>query len=201
MVKKIGQWNKTRSLLSTPLATFDRAIDAAVSQEAENFRKEVIRGLDSQAPGGKRLKKPSALTLAGRKGRGTKALIDRGDLRRSVKKVQGPGAPGKRGYFVGVLRQARSRTGDSLVNIAATHEFGASFSVKVTPAMRAAVMATMREAGLTPSGSGKGATVYAIRIPKRPFLTPVANKLRRGAGRRMKRRIQVNLGLLGKVMG
>jgi hypothetical protein len=69
--------------------------------------------------------------------RSSKPLINHGDLLASIKYQQIATGSGKAGYFVGVHRSARSRTGGSLANIAEIHEFGTSpYVINVTPKMR-----------------------------------------------------------------
>lgn len=72
--------------------------------------------------------------------RSSKPLIHHGDLLASIKYQQVAGAvgTGKTGYFVGVHRSARGRTGQALANVAEMHEFGTKpYVINVTPKMRA----------------------------------------------------------------
>ncbi|MCA9561164.1 MAG: hypothetical protein KC583_21595, partial [Myxococcales bacterium] len=92
------------------------------------------------------------------------------------------------GAFVGVLRSARGSDGQTLVNVAQVQEFGKTVVVQLTPKARRFLMMVLREAGIEPSaGGGKGIAV--VRIPARPFLRPVFDKLSKDAPARVTRRV------------
>ena len=105
---------------------------------------------------------------------GTKALTAGGDLRGSITIT-------KEGdqVFLGVHRTAKTRTGQSLVDIAAVHELGSwPIAMKITPKARAFLHAAVRKAGLDTPGSGHPSTgIAVIQVPARPFLAPVAKNL------------------------
>ncbi|MCG8668634.1 MAG: hypothetical protein MI867_04410, partial [Pseudomonadales bacterium] len=129
-------WTRALRILGISRARIDKAIDKTVAQEARFFQRKIKEGLRRQAPGGQRFKPLSPLTLAVRRFQGfggSKALIVRGDLRNSIKvRKERPGR-----YFVGVLKSARGRQGQKLVNVAAVHEFGhGPIVIQVTAAMR-----------------------------------------------------------------
>lgn len=172
-VTKIGDWSLARKILSGAGRRVQDAIDKAVLQEAQFFRGKIVEGLRSGAPGGQALDPPAPTTLAIRRFRGfkgSKPLIVRGDLRNSIAVVkQGDGV------FVGVLRTAKAKSGQPLVNVAAVHEFGSrTFAVKLTPKARRFLHAAFRSAGLdAPSGGRPSTGIAVIRIPARPFLRPV----------------------------
>lgn len=121
-IRLTGDWNKAETLLATAEARLQRASDKALMREANYLRREIVLGIRSQAPGGKRFKPLAEATLRARRARGftgTKALIVTGDLRNSIKVTK----LGKI-VFVGILRTVRGRGGQELVNIGAVHEFG-----------------------------------------------------------------------------
>ena len=182
-VTRVGDWNKAAKFLAEGPRKAEAGLDRALRREAEVFRKEVIQGITKGAPGGKKFQKLSKFTLAMRKSRGfrgRKPLIEGGDLRRSIKVVKGPGVS----YFVGVLRQARGKNGQPLVNVAAVQEFGATITIRLTTKMRRFLAMTFRQAGLPkPTSSAKSTLV--VKIPARPFLQPVADKLRSGSAARV----------------
>lgn len=187
-VIKVGGWQQAQRILRAGPARFRRAVDRAVLQEAQLYKKEVVQGLTSGRPAGKTLEPLSPTTLATRRGRGmrgSKPLIARGDLRRSVTVVKGPFG----GAFVGVLRSARGSEGQSLVNVAAVHEQGETVVVRLTPSSRRFLMMILREAGIEPGGGGGGTGIAVIRIPARPFLRPVFDKLSKGAPARVTKRV------------
>ena len=191
-VRKTGDWARARRLLAAGPMKLKSAIGTALRQEAQLLRKEVVQGITKQAPGGEAIKPPSALTLAARemKGRGgTKALMVGGDLRNSITAiVKGDEA------FVGVLRKARGKGGQSLVNVAEVQEFGAGpIIIPMTPAMRRFLFALLRKAGEEPSG-GSGRGVVVVTIPARPFLRPAFEVFSKGAQRRFLDRVADQLG-------
>jgi hypothetical protein len=174
-LNKIGQWPLARRILAGGRRVKD-AIDKAVLQEAQFFRTKIVEGLREQAPGGQPFAPLAPTTLAIRRFRGfkgTKALMVRGDLRNSITVVRQPG-----GVFVGVLRTARGKGGQSLVNVAAVHEFGSRpITIKLTPKARRFLHAAFRAAGLDAPASDRPATgIAVIKVPARPFLRPVFEK-------------------------
>lgn len=185
---KIGSWRAVRRLLAAAPEKLRRAVDRAVLQEAHLYRKEVVQGLTSGSPGGQRLAPLAPSTLATRRARGirgTKPLIARGDLRRSIAVVRTPG-----GVFVGVRRTAHSRDGGRLVDIARVHEFGKVVVFRMTERSRRYVAMVLRQAGVPPTGTGGGpGGIVVTRIPARPFLRPVFEKLAPGAPARVFARV------------
>lgn len=186
-VKKIGDWRRAGDLLRAAPANLSRGIDMALRREAERFRAEVVKGIAAGVLGGQAFEPLSPLTIVRRRmkrkrgGGGTKPLIDRGDLRRAVT-VQKAEAQG--GYFAGIARGRMDRDGTEWVNIAATHEFGATMVLELTEEHRRYLMMLVRAAGLTPPDRPARQSIV-IRIPPRPFLKPVADKLRPGMAERV----------------
>lgn len=180
-ILQVGDWGLARRILQTSPVRIQRAMDIAVQQEAHYFRQKVVEGMREQAPGGRSFKPLAALTLALRKlrgFRGTKALMVRGDLRNSITvQRMGTGAA-----FVGVLRSARGKDGQSLVNIAEINEFGSRpIIIHITQKMRevlgrASKLMGKDEAPRQHGGDGGSPSIMVIRIPARPFLQPVADK-------------------------
>lgn len=173
----IGDWSRAESIVGSMKQKFQLASRQALAQEAQLIRKEIVTGIRDQAPAGKPFDPLSQLTLAIRKGTGfsgTKALIRRGDLRNNivVKKVGD-------GYFVGVLRTAKTEDGKELVNVARLMEDGGGpFVVPITPKSRAFFHAALRKAGfqMSPHGSGGGGAFAIVKIKARPFMAPVFEK-------------------------
>lgn len=193
-IRRTGDWSRARAFLAAAPQRLPRAIQAATRQEAQALRNEIVRGLTRQAPGGgARLKRPKLLTLAGRRLRrfeGTKALLVRGDLRNSIGVIVEDGE-----VFVGVLRRAKSKSGEDMVNIARVQEYGSQpIVIPITPKMRRFLFALYKEAGIvrTP-GPSKG--VVVLQIPARPFLRPAFEKFKQGASRRFLERVAKELGL------
>jgi hypothetical protein len=157
-LKLVGDWGKMSQIARTMQARFKRAIEVAVLKEAQMFRGLIVKGIASQAPGGQPFQPLSPLTLALRKvlgGAGSKALIATNALRGSITVTRSPGAEVK--AFVGVLRNAKSKGGRSLANIAEVHEFGAT--IRKTAKMNRFLHAVAREAGLAKEGLQVGGAV------------------------------------------
>lgn len=200
--KLFGDWEKARTILNN-VQGLRNAINSAVLAEAHYARREIVKGITKQSPGGKDFLPLAKLTLLLRRAggfRGTKALIVTATLRNSITVK-----PVDRGRaFVGVLRNAQRPDGKELFNIARVHEMGATFVIRVTPRMRAWLMATLREANgnkmggmrgqrgrdkvsgrytpaprWRPSGGAGGFArgVLVIRIPARPYIQPVIEKI------------------------
>jgi hypothetical protein len=194
-LNKIGQWPLARRILAGGRRVKE-AIDKALLQEAQFFRTKIVEGLREQAPGGQPFAPLAPTTLAIRRFRGfkgTKALMVRGDLRNSITVVKQPG-----GVFVGVLRTARGKGGQSLVNVAAVHEFGSRpITIKLTPKARRFLHAAFRAAGLdAPAADRPGTGIAVIKVPARPFLRPVFEKYGEAeeVAKRFLERVARNLG-------
>jgi len=195
-VQLTGDWSKAKGILGDS-TSLKAAINYAVMQEAQQVRRQIVKGITSQAPGGKQFAPLAATTLALRKAKGfkgSKALLVTGGLRNSVTVKQT--ATGR--VFVGVLRNARGKDGKSLVNIAQVHEFGATIVIKVTPRMRRMLMANLAKSklGKTKESGGRGPGgrfkkwkfkasgggqlskgILVIKIPARPFIGPVIDQV------------------------
>jgi hypothetical protein len=105
----------------------EKSFDRAIAAEAHHMQRAIVKAFTQQRAGRVRWAPLSEMTLALRRRRrfsGTKALIDRGDLRRSIKvrKV-------KEAWFIGVHRTERAADGGPLVNIAVIHEQGAAIKI------------------------------------------------------------------------
>lgn len=175
-ITKVGDWDVARRFVSTASRRFREAVDKAVLQEAQFFRTKIVEGIREQAPGGQSFAPLAPTTLAVRRFvgfRGTKALIRRGDLRNSIVVVKQAG-----GVFVGVLRTAKGKAGQPLVNVAAVHEFGSRpIVLKLTPKARRFLHAAFRNAGLDSAAADRPSVgIAVIHVPARPFLRPVFEK-------------------------
>ncbi|MDP1826652.1 MAG: hypothetical protein Q8L48_25500 [Archangium sp.] len=190
---RTGDWARARELLSASSEKLKSAVETALKQEAHALRNEVVSGLTAQAPGGVPIRPPAPLTLAARQLKGfggTKSLIVRGDLRNSISVITDGDE-----VFVGVLRSAKSSTGESLVDVAQLQEFGGPpVIIPITPKMRRFLFVLLKRAGVTPTG-GSGRGVIVTQVPARPFLRPAFEKFRAGAGRRFLERVAAGLGL------
>ena len=193
-VAKTGRWILAGNVLTKAASKGKLAIINTVRKEAFLHQRAIVFGIRGQRPGGKRFRALSRWTIRKRKGRGfkgTKALIDRGDLIGSVKTVGPIGGD----FFVGVLRTARSRDGKNLMNVAQIHEDGLSRNIvlKVDEKGSRGTRATVRQwfmalflKGLIKAPLKKSTKTITIRgIPARPFIEPIFQKLKRGQEKRM----------------
>lgn len=170
-------WVKAARALRTFGPEFATMRTKALRAEAEFFKAKIIEGIQSQSPGGRPLKPLSPYSVMMRQFlgyKGEKALIQRGDLLRSI----GIQQSGRDRFYVGVKRGATSSDGKDLVTIAEIQEKGAGpFVVKITPKMRAFLAMVFRKMNKTGSPGGKGGKGYMlITIPPRPFMGPVFDK-------------------------
>lgn len=94
---------------------------------------------------------------------------------------------------MGVLRSARSSSGESLVDVAQLQEFGGPpVIIPITLKMRRFLAVLRRRAGIATTGGG-GLGVIVTQVPARPFRRPAFEKFRAGAGRRLIDRIAEQL--------
>lgn len=142
---RFGDWDRARRLLTNGFnQRLALAIRKATIKNALLLVREIQRGIRSQAPGGKQFAPLAQVTIE-RKG-SSKALIDTGFLVNSItQEIMSDGA------FVGLLRTSISKDGESVANIGAIMEYGATIN--------------------HPSGA-------VIVIPPRPFLHPTMLKYR-----------------------
>jgi hypothetical protein len=193
-VRRTGDWALARRLISRAPHRLEQAIGTALRQEAHELRKEIVVGLTNQAPGGTPIRPLSPLTIAARQlsgFNGTKALIERADLRNAVTVVvQGFEA------FIGVPRKARSKDDKSLEDVAKVHEFGSGpIVIPLTPKMRRFLFVLLNKTGIEPTSTGQpGKGVVVTEVPARPFIRPAFDVWRTGAQGRFLRRIAAALG-------
>jgi phage gpG-like protein len=144
-IRRFGDWEKAKALLTNGFnQRLARAIRQATIKNAVLLVREIKRGIRDQAPGGKEFA-PLAQVTIDRKG-SSKALIDTGFLINSItQKILSDGA------FVGLLKTSVYKDGESVANIGAIMEHGATIN--------------------HPSGA-------VIVIPPRPFLHPTMEQYR-----------------------
>lgn len=185
-VRLTGDWmSAATTLVQAPKKLMPTA-RALIRRGGEELRRAMIQGIDSQAPGGKPFQPLAPLTLAKRRltGRGgDKALIAGGDLRNAIT------AQHRHNHtFVGVSRKAKAaRTrnatgqfvrGRPLFDVARVHEYGAQYTIKITPKMRRFLAVLAKASGRSPGGGGGGASVIKVTIPPRPFIEPTVKRWR-----------------------
>lgn len=144
-ISRFGDWEKAKRLLTNGFnQRLSLAIRQATIKNALLLVREIKRGIRSQAPGGKQFAPLAQVTIE-RKG-SSKALIDTGFLLNAItQKIMSDGA------FIGLLRTSIRKGGESVANIGAILEYGATIN--------------------HPSGA-------VIVIPPRPFLHPTMVKYR-----------------------
>lgn len=179
-IERVGDWMLAHRILTGGAARVRRAIDRAVLQEAQFMRSKIVEGLRNQAPAGQAFRPLAETTIAVRRFkrfRGTKALLNRGDLRNSIAVHREGG-----NAFVGVLRSARGRSGQPLANVAELNEFGSRpIVIRVTPKMKRFLAAALSKSGSAGIGGGGGrggsaAGIIVVQIPARPFIRPIVEK-------------------------
>lgn len=154
--RKTGDWDKARRILHNLPENMKKEVKSAAKMSGALLVGEIKKGIVSGSPGGEKFTPLHPLTIQ-RKG-STKALIDTGDLLNSITyNVLDDGLS----LFVGILKTATNREGESLSNIGWVMERGAV--IPVTPAMRS----YLYNIGLRL----KSSTEY-ITIPPRPFVEP-----------------------------
>lgn len=167
-VKTTGDWEKAVAKLQFLEKNAETALKRAVLQEAHELRNEMVTGIDGGAPGGKAFQPHATPTLYLRrvlgKGKGTKIMIASSGLRNAIRVVPLPGG----GAFVGVSRSASK----GRFRIAQIQEQGRT--ITITPRMRRFLHAMLRKAGAPPPPPG--AAKISIRIPPRPFISPIVAK-------------------------
>lgn len=147
-----GDWGRAAKIASGLQGRFQRAVAQAIAQEAHQIRGDIVKGIRS----GSGFAPLSPMTLAVRKFKGlggSKPLIVTGALVGGITATKVGD-----GWFVGILRQARSKAGKPLANIGAIHEFGASWSQPLSPKARRFLFAVLKKAGLL-HGSGDHVTL------------------------------------------
>lgn len=144
-VKRFGGWAEAKQLLTDGLdQRLALAVRQATIKNALLLVREIKRGIRDQAPGGKQFE-PLAEATIKRKG-SSKALVDTGFLVNAItQKILSDQA------FVGLLRMSIYKDGESVANVGAIMEYGATIN--------------------HPSGA-------VIVIPPRPFLHPTMEKYR-----------------------
>jgi hypothetical protein len=173
-----GEWETTIRTLARAPRDFAEAKKTALLQEAQMFRTKIIEGMREQAPAGQAFRPLAPSTIAMRKFlgfKGSKALMRRGDLRNSIV-VHEIGED----VFVGIMRNAKSRTGEPMIDIAKLNEYGSKpIVIKITPKMAALLHMAFRKAGgsMNRMGPPRASTgLIVVQIPARPFLAPVFEK-------------------------
>jgi phage gpG-like protein len=163
-VKLIGEWKRALRTTNKLARGYKRAQDQAIAQEAQQMAKKMVRKVESGVPPAL---EPS--TLAVRKRGGTKTLQATGGLKRSIKahKVD------TETWFAGILKTAKSGTGEGLANLGSVHEKGATIVVDITPRSRRFLMAKFRAEGILEPKGSFGLPIAVVKIPERPFITPV----------------------------
>lgn len=180
-IRLFGDWDRLDRMLARARRDIEPAMDAALQAVSEMAAEDVRRGVQSQAPGGQKLRPPARSTILARRMSGisgNKALIRTGKIYGSV--VARPA--GRLRYRVGIPDPGDAR-------VAAMHERGAGpFFVRLTPKMMAFLFASgiivPRRRGGRTEGGRPGYAV--IRIPARPVFKPMAAAIGRRPQRYMR---------------
>lgn len=198
-IKFTGDWAKAAKTFGVLKRDFNAKLKVAIKQEAHFFEakiKEYMSDAGNFVP-------LSPATLAMRKlagFAGEKPLNASGALKGAVTVV--PNTPALK-HFVGILRTARSSKGGkasrSLINVAHIMENGATIVMRMTPAMRRFLFGVLfkgqPKTGKQPVHKG----LLIIKIPARPFVSPVFEKYGPTSAKRIQARlVKLFDGQLGK---
>ncbi|RTL15995.1 MAG: hypothetical protein EKK55_25010 [Rhodocyclaceae bacterium] len=174
-----GDWDRLRGVFNTLPGQMQRAGTAALREEGEHLRAEMVAGIASGAPGGYPFAPLSPLTLL--LGGGGRPMMRSRALVWSIVVTEERG-----GVFVGIR-------GDR-VKIAQLHAAGASYRRTLSPRQRRWFFGALRRAGQTPT---PGAGVGMVRLPPRPIVGPVISKAFGGGfamGERLRKSFARNMG-------
>jgi len=169
-----SSWAAARRRLARASRTVEGKQWLAVKRAALLAEREIKKGLQSGKPGGTPFPPLAETTRLLR--RGTKPLLDTASLLGSIKSVMDEK---RRQAFVGVLRTARGREGEPLVNVAMVHEFGTGpFVIPVTPAVRRLFWALhFRSNGRIKPLSPTKTEIMHPGVPKRAFIRPTVEAI------------------------
>ena len=173
-----------------------KAIDTQMRRQAHRLRTMMVRGIRDQAPGGEAFQ-PLAETTKKMK-KSSKALIDNGDLIRSigVDRVEGG-----EGYFIGVNRQAQNDEGEPMVDLAELHEEGsAPFVIPITDKMRRFWMAMVIKGIFKAPLSPNKTVIMHPGVPKRSYLEPSLKEWAKDVERQFSEGLASALGVKGFVV-
>jgi hypothetical protein len=152
---------EARRILEDAGRRLEPALKKAILQEAHDIRKDMLGPKGIANPG----LAPNAPFTRMMKG-SSKPLIAGGTMRMAIGVIKTPG-----GAFVGIRRTAPGGGSLGLINLALLHEQGATLTV--TPGMRRFFIAAALSKGQPVRPPPVGST---IRIPARPFITPVIDE-------------------------
>ena len=177
MSKELRGWDSIRKRVAQAESSVQGRQRLAVKRAAALAEREIKLGIVKQAPGGKRFKRLSPLTIA-LSGR-SKALAKSGGtgLAGSIKTTFDEK---KNQAFVGVHRGAKTSGGKDLVNVALIHEFGTKpFAIKVTDSMRKFFWwAHFKTGGRIQPLKSTTTVINHPGVPARPFIRPTIEAIR-----------------------
>ena len=186
-----------RAAVNGVQANAQRVIGRIIHKEAVEMVGAMKRGIRSQFPGGGDEFEPLAESTIMQK-KSSKALIDNGDLLRSINATDVGGTYGGNtsAWFVGVHRSVRTKNGKPMVNIAEVHEFGtAPYPIRVTDKMRRFMMAMFIAGRMKYPISPTTTIINHPGVPERPFVRPTFEYWdKRGGPERVAKQIARELG-------
>lgn len=177
-VRESSSWATARRKFEQAATRVDRRAGLAVRRAGLLAEGEIKRGIKSKAPGGQRFKKLSPITILLRRKGSRKPLMDDNDLVNSIH--MSPYDSRTKTVFVGVHRSEKDKDGESLMNIAMTHEFGtAPYIIPVTPGVRRFFLFLHRASGgkIKPLSKRKKYIAHP-GVPERPFIRPVFEEIK-----------------------
>lgn len=196
LVKRTGDWDKMATLLTNaanPLV-WQRASEKAIIKEVHRLRRIIVEAFNRGGPDGARWQRLSPMTnLVSRAyGKGDrKPLLDTGDLRNSIQVTQEGD-----GWFVGVHRNVKGKSGKKIIDIAELHENGAGpFRINVTDKMRKYFLWLNKKTGGQIKPLKLSTSFIVVKIPARPFIGPVWEKEKNNSEKNIISNTVKNLGI------
>lgn len=209
-VRTTGDWDRARDMLRR-LSKGSQLWQRIVGNEAQHAADLVRKNLESRGKlAGTTWPKLKPLTLKRKKSK--RILFESGQLAKAIT-AQKQGST----WFVGVVSMEKHKGSNiSLRDLAGVHEYGATIVQEWTEKQRRAFFALLRKYGdsrratrrktspaaqaparrdprtgrfMRPKPMAKGRMVVVIKIPARPFIFPVLQKLYQGAQDTVERRI------------
>lgn len=119
---RTGDWAAIQARLANPVQKMKKAVSRASLKSALLLRREIVKGIKTQAPGGEAFA-PLAESTIDRK-KSSKALIDTGFLINKITQRVNVDE-----VFVGLLRGTVGPDGEDRANIGAIMEYGATINM------------------------------------------------------------------------
>ena len=166
-VRLDGDWEGAKRVMMRAPSRARKAIDRGLGLAGHYMVQQIVQGMRDLKPPLAASTTRTRRLKGGRGARGTKPLIKTGELRNSITVVRGTGE-----VFVGVPASSGK------FRLAAIHENGATFMLRLTDKMRAFLFGVLFKNRTSSGRTGllKFGIVF-VRIPPRPFIGPVMDNV------------------------